>query len=91
MKDTAFWQEYHEAYRPGKTAAENEIRSIAVDEASNVWVATAEGIYMKTPGASEWTGMITGNDKGPAYAVILGDAHSVWLGTWNGVYAFSVE
>ena len=88
MKDTAFWQEYHEAWRIGKSAAENEIRSIAVDDASNVWVATAAGIYMKRPELPEWTNMISGDDKGPAYTVITDDAHTVWLGTWNGAYVF---
>ena len=88
MKDTAFWQEYHEAWRIGKSAAENEIRSIAVDDASNIWVATAAGIYMKRHKLAEWTNMISGDDKGPAYTVITDDAHTVWLGTWNGAYVF---
>ena len=38
------------AYRPGAKSGENEIRSITVDHESNVWAATAEGIYMKKPG-----------------------------------------
>lgn len=88
MKDTAFWQEYHEAWRIGKSAAGNEIRSIAIDEASNVWVATAAGIYMKRHELAEWTNMISGDDNGPAYAVITDDTHAVWLGTWNGAYVF---
>lgn len=88
MKDTAFWQEYHEAYRVGAQSEENEIRSIAVDSYSNVWVATAAGVFMKKPGVAEWTCMITGKDKGPAYTVITGDANEVWAGTWNGVYQF---
>ena len=88
MKDTAFWQEYHEAYRIGKKPGDNEIRSITVDHESNVWAATAEGIYMKKPGTSAWINMITGDDNGPAYVVTTDNEKAVWLGTWNGVYFY---
>ena len=87
-KDTAFWQEYHEAYRIGKKPGDNEIRSITVDHESNVWAATAEGIYMKKPGTLAWINMITGDDNGPAYVVTTDNEKAVWLGTWNGVYFY---
>lgn len=89
MKDTAFWQEYHEAYRIGKIASENEVRRIAVDDASNIWIATAEGILMKKKDAKGWNSMINGEDKGPAYTVITDGHGNVWMGTWNGVYSFN--
>lgn len=87
-RDTAFWQDYHESFRIGESKAANEIRSIAVDGASNIWVATPEGIFMKKHEISGWTCMITGEDQGPAYSVITDDTNSIWLGTWNGVYVF---
>lgn len=88
MKDTAFWQEYHEAFRVGESNSANEVRSIAVDGASNIWVATAEGVFMKKHDLSGWTCMIPGGDQGPAYSVVTDDANTVWLGTWNGAYLF---
>ncbi len=89
MKDTAFWQEYHEAYRIGKTASENEVRSIMVDGVSNIWIATAEGILMKKKDAKEWNSIINGEDKGPAYTVITDEKGNIWMGSWNGVYSFN--
>ena len=82
---TGFWQEYHEAYPVGATPNENEVRSIAVDRQSNVWIATAAGVFLKKQGDNKWSPCLAaGEDKGPAYAVIT--APQPYIGTWNGLY-----
>jgi hypothetical protein len=89
IPDTSFWQEYHEAYPIGKSAAENDIRSIAVDNNSNIWIATAAGIFMKKKNDSIWTSPFTNEaDNGPAYAVATDNQSLVWMGTWKGVFVF---
>jgi hypothetical protein len=85
-KDEPFWQEYHEAYPISTNAEENEVRSIAIDKAQNVWAATASGIFMKKPNELTWTSIQAGEDKGPAYAIELDAEANVWIGTWNGIY-----
>ncbi|WP_421826020.1 ligand-binding sensor domain-containing protein [Larkinella sp.] len=87
-QDSAFWQEYHEAYPIGTRPDENEVRSVAVDRESTVWVATAAGIFRKPADQNTWTPVMTEADKGPAFAVEVATDSAVWLGTWNGVYRF---
>lgn len=89
IKDEAFWQEYHEPCPVGKTPEENEVRSIAVDNESNVWIATAAGIYVKKNDEKIWNSPFTNeSDKGSAYAVASDNQSSVWMGTWKGVFLF---
>src|SRR4051812_17067009 len=89
IKDEAFWQEYHQPYPVGNAAKENEVRSIAVDSKSNVWIATAAGIFTKKKDEKIWSSPFTNEgDKGPSYAVATGKDSSVWLGTWKGIYLF---
>lgn len=90
-KDTPFWQEYHEAYPISNNAEENEVRSIVVDKAANVWAATASGIFMKKANETRWTSIQNGEDKGPAYAVEVDKEGTVWFGTWNGIYHYKNE
>jgi hypothetical protein len=85
VNDTSFWQEYHEAYPLPEEAQTKEVRSIAIDDESNVWIATAGGIYRKKPADSTWTPVPVANDHGPAYAV-KANGPSVWIGTWKGVF-----
>ncbi|GAB3519835.1 hypothetical protein GCM10027442_41920 [Emticicia fontis] len=87
-KDEPFWQEYHEAYPISTNAEENEVRSITVDKAQNVWAATASGVFMKKPNELTWTAIQNGEDKGPAYSVEVGEDSVVWIGTWNGIYRY---
>ena len=88
-QDTEFWQEFHEAYPVSTIAAENEVRSIAVDQQQNVWIATASGVFMKKQGEAIWTSLQSGEDKGPAYSVSVDAKGTVWCGTWNGVYRYT--
>jgi streptogramin lyase len=87
--DTAFWQEYHEPYPVGKTPAENNVRSIAIDSRSTVWIATQKGIFLKKDGQSAWLPCsFPDTDKGPAYAVTIDAQSVVWMGTWKGLFSF---
>ncbi|WP_337042328.1 ligand-binding sensor domain-containing protein [Emticicia sp. 17c] len=88
-KDTPFWQEYHEAYPISANPEENEVRSIAVDKAQNVWVATASGIFIKKANEANWTSMLNGESKGPAFSVAADTTtNDVWLGNWDGIYRY---
>ncbi|MFT3705787.1 MAG: hypothetical protein QM802_25685 [Agriterribacter sp.] len=88
MTDTIFEQEYHEAYAVGKTAEENEVRSITSDNILNIWIATASGIFTKKEHEKKWEAIALGEDNGPAYAVITDNRNAIWAGTWKGVYMF---
>ena len=88
-RDTAFWQEYHEAYAVGSTPVDNEIRSIAVDSQENVWIATPSGVFVKKSNEKRWMNAIPQKDQGPSFAVEIGDDAAVWMSTWNAVYRFT--
>jgi len=88
VPDTAFWQEYHQGFIVGKEEGDNDARSIAVDQSSNIWIATASGIFMKDKNKDTWLPVIDETSRGPAYAVIADKVSGVWMGTWNGVYQF---
>ncbi len=87
-KDAPFIQEYHEAYYVSENNADNEVRSIAVDKESNVWIATAAGVFRKNKESREWVPVINDEERGPAYSVIVNPDGSVLMGTWNGIYRF---
>jgi len=80
-QDTTFIQEFHEAFLIGKNTGENEVRSIAVDTESNVWIATAAGVFRKSSNSREWIPVITGEDRGPAYSVEIATNGTVFLET----------
>ncbi len=86
--DEPFIQEFHEAFKVSENAADNEIRSIAVDDYFNILVATSGGVFRKRADSREWDLLITGEDKGPAYSVTVAKDGSVLMGTWNGLYIF---
>lgn len=88
FKDTAFFQEYHQAYSISKDAKENDVRSIAVDKHGAVWIATAGGIFVKNKNEASWSSLFSPADKGPAFAVVADSDGAVWMGTWDGVYTF---
>ena len=88
VKDTLFVQETHVAYQVGTDAASNEIRSIAVDQQENIWIATAAGIFRKEKDKNDWIPVISGEVRGPAYAVDCMANGTVLLGTWDGLYQF---
>jgi len=46
-QDVPFVQEFHDAYKISNNPSDNEVRSIAVDQESNIWIATASGVFRK--------------------------------------------
>ena len=87
-QDTAFVQESHDAYLISNKKEDNEVRSITVDKESNVWIATASGIFRKGVGTRIWEPVISGEERGPAYSVAANPDGAVLMGTWNGIYRF---
>ncbi|MCF0061635.1 regulator [Dyadobacter chenwenxiniae] len=87
-QDKPFIQEFHEAFPVGDGTVENEVRSIAPDQESNIWIASAAGIFKKNKESREWTNMISSGDNGPAYAVACDQNGTMWLGTWNGLFSY---
>jgi ligand-binding sensor domain-containing protein len=87
--DIPFVQEYHESYMVSDKQDDNEIRSIAVDPESNVWIAAASGVFKKAPGKRQWEEVISGEERGPAYSVVLNRKGEILIGTWNGLYRYS--
>jgi hypothetical protein len=85
ITDTAFWQEYHEAYTVGNDPVANEVRSIATDNHGGVWIVTSKGVFTKKADERNWSNGIPEADQGPAFAVEV-DGESVWMSTWSGVY-----
>lgn len=87
ISNSFFWQEYHQPFIL-ESPEQNDVRSIAIDQFSNIWIATAAGIFKKNKDGSTWSHVIDENERGPGYAV-LADSHTgVWLATWNGVYQY---
>ena len=87
-KDFPFIQESHDGFLVGENPSDNEVRSIAIDKESTVWIATASGIYKKADGSRIWEPAVSGEDRGPAYSVLIQNDGSVLMGTWNGVYSW---
>jgi len=54
VTDRDFWQEYHESYPVSNNAVKNEVRSISIDDQSNIWIATVEGILRRKPADTSW-------------------------------------
>jgi hypothetical protein len=88
VPDTTFWQEYHQGFIVGNNEGDNDVRNISVDESSNVWIATASGIFIKDKNKNTWSPVIEEGLHGPAYAVVADKESGVWMATWNGVYQF---
>jgi hypothetical protein len=86
--DLPFIQETHDAFKVGENAADNEVRSIAVDRESTVWIATASGVFSKKAGMRDWIPAIVGSERGPAYSVAVKSDGAVFFGTWNGLYSY---
>lgn len=86
VKDTSFWQEYHEPYPVGKQTAANEVRSIVADDNNNIWIATAAGIFVKDAKDKTWSPVVPDSENGPSYAVAKDSKGNIWCGAWNGAY-----
>jgi hypothetical protein len=87
VADIPFVQEYHTPHFP-KGLNDANVRSIAADNRSNLWIATSEGIFKKKIDATVWEKQINGLEEGPAYAVIYDSVYGIWAGTWKGVFRY---
>ncbi len=87
MTDVPFTQEYHTPHFPNGLNDAN-IRSVAADDQSNIWIATSEGIFKKTITGDTWQKVTDGLEDGPAYAVLYNAVSGIWAGTWKGVFHF---
>jgi hypothetical protein len=85
-RDISFNQEYHDAFPVNLSPGSNEVRSIAVDDHSRVWIATAAGVFKKEKNSKAWTSLLSETDNGPAYSISIDDKSTVWIGAWNGLY-----
>ena len=88
VQDTAFWQEYHEAYPVGGGAVSSEVRSITIDSQGNAWIATPLGVFTKKADEKSWVHAIPEGEQGPSFSVVVDDQSVVWMSTWNSVYRF---
>ncbi|MBS1668703.1 MAG: regulator [Bacteroidetes bacterium] len=92
QKEKGFVQEYHDPYPLGEGMGDNNIRSIAVDGLSNVYIATASGVFKKREGSSNWSAIsFQASDKGPAYVVAVDSLGTLWIGNWKGVFQYQNE
>lgn len=85
-RDTIFWQELHEAYPVSSDPVANEVRSIAVDDQGNVWIATPMGVFTKNASNKNWIPAIPEVDQGPSFSVAVDNDSAVWMSNWKGVY-----
>ena len=86
-QDSSFFQEYHDAY-PLDKGESSFVRSIAVDEEENVWIATPSGVFKKGSDEKNWVDVFPSNDQGPSFSIITDHESSIWISNWNGVYRF---
>lgn len=85
----AFLQEYHEAYPVADSTGQNNVRSIAVDKSSTVYIATAAGVFKKDSGLRNWNMLpFAAEDRGPAYTLAVDAEGVVWIGTWKGFFKY---
>ncbi|MBX2925381.1 MAG: hypothetical protein KF746_24500 [Chitinophagaceae bacterium] len=87
ITDIPFSQEYHVPHFP-KGLNDANIRSIAADDQSNIWIATSEGVFKKNSSDDNWQKVGSGLEDGPAYSVLYHPASGIWAGTWRGVFRY---
>lgn len=88
-RDIPFIQEFHIGHTISDKKADNEIRSITVDNEANIWIATASGTFCKISDSDTWQPVITDENRGPAYSVNVLANGDVLMGTWDGIYRYS--
>ncbi|WP_128545126.1 ligand-binding sensor domain-containing protein [Larkinella soli] len=85
-KDRDFLQEYHEPYPVFPDGKPVGVRSITVDGAGQVWIATEAGVYRKKTGETAFLPVLPEADRGPAFSVTTDRRGTVWMSAWNGIY-----
>ena len=87
-RDTAFWQLRHDAYPVVKGGETLPVRSVCVADNGDVWIATVQGIFVKSAGSREWTDALPVADQGPSFSVVKSADGTLWMSTWKNVYRF---
>jgi ligand-binding sensor domain-containing protein len=88
FSDTTFRQEYHEGYLVGSNDSTNIVRSIVVDDHSNIFIATVGGVFVKNHDVKEWKPLLPVQESGPAYAVAKDNAGDIWISTWKSLFVY---
>jgi hypothetical protein len=86
ITDSAFVQEYHEAYPISQVPGQNDVRAVTADSSGNIWAGTKAGVFRLDTDTNKWTGLMSKADAGPAYDIVVDGAGTVWIGAWNGIY-----
>lgn len=82
VRDTPFWQEYHEAC-PLPSAGENDVRALAVGPDGTLWAATGRGVRYRD--ASGWKTPEGGVEVGATHGLCVDGLGRVWVAAWNGL------
>ena len=86
ITDSPFVQEYHEAYPIGQEPGQNDVRTIAIDSTESVWAGTKAGVFRLNSDKKQWTELMSKDDAGPVYDIVIDRDGTVWIGAWNGIY-----
>jgi Two component regulator propeller len=85
IKDTSFVQEYHKPF-PFQTEEQNDVRTIVVDSADNVWAGTKSGLFKLNRTSNEWESMLDTTNQGPIYDLFVDSKNTLWIAAWNGLF-----
>jgi streptogramin lyase len=91
IADKPLIQEYHEAFPLNKGEGTNDVRTIAADKSGNVWAGTRADVYRLDQDTKQWKGIMSEQDAGPVYDIVVDHAGTVWIGAWNGLYRSSPD
>lgn len=84
IPDVPFEQEYRQAFHLAASAAESDVRAIAVDGQGRAWIATMAGIRQLEAG--RWQEPAGDRVDGPAFDVMFDVQGRGWAAAWNGLY-----
>ncbi|MCP5061570.1 MAG: regulator [Ignavibacteriae bacterium] len=86
VKDNPFTQEYHKPY-PLATDNQNNVRTIIVDNADDVWAGTKAGLFKFNKLTRVWSSTLDSSNQGPINDLFVDSDGTLWVAAWNGVYA----
>ncbi|HNQ87192.1 MAG TPA: two-component regulator propeller domain-containing protein, partial [Verrucomicrobiota bacterium] len=75
----------HEAHRLPAGGA-SDVRALALARDGGVWVGTAAGVFVLSPGGEAWVPVVLAGGEGPVFDVAAGSDGAVWAGAWNGLH-----
>ncbi len=86
IRDQPFWQDEHLRYPIHDDDQANDVRGVSVDASGRVWIATATGVRWLED--DRWVVPPGTDGLGLAYRVLDDERGTVWVGTWQGLYAW---